>query len=99
MYSIPSNRYYEVIFAIGIIKKVTGEKRQGRWYPPGVRGFKQITVGIPRGSFNPLVCFLNYLQNLVKYFTKHLDEPIEASIHDVQVVEPSLGINPTHAKL
>ena len=27
--SIPSNRYDEAIFAVGIIKKVTGEKRQG----------------------------------------------------------------------
>ena len=37
---ISSNRYAEAIFAIGIIKKVTGEKRQGGWYPPplGVRG-------------------------------------------------------------
>ena len=31
---IPSNRYYETIFAVGIIKKVTGEKRQGV-VPPG----------------------------------------------------------------
>ena len=29
MSSIPNNRYDEAIFAIGIIKKVTGEKRQG----------------------------------------------------------------------
>ena len=29
MSPIPSNRYDEAIFAIGIIKKVTGEKRQG----------------------------------------------------------------------
>ena len=39
---IPSNRYAEAIFAIGIIKKVTGEKRQGGGtHPPpplGVRG-------------------------------------------------------------
>ena len=33
---IPSNRYAEGIFAIGIIKKVTGEKRQGGGiHPPG----------------------------------------------------------------
>ena len=33
---IPSNRYYEAIFAVGIIKKVTGEKRQGGGtHPPG----------------------------------------------------------------
>ena len=33
---IPSNRYAEAIFAIGIIKKVTGEKRQGGGiHPPG----------------------------------------------------------------
>ena len=33
---IPSNRYDEAIFAIGIIKKVTGEKRQGGGiHPPG----------------------------------------------------------------
>ena len=31
---IPSNRYDEAIFAIGIIKKVTGEKTPGGWYPP-----------------------------------------------------------------
>ena len=38
---ISSNRYAEAIFAIGIIKKVTGEKRQGAGgiHPPlGVRG-------------------------------------------------------------
>ena len=35
--SIPSNRYDEAIFAIGIIKKVTGEKRQGGGtHPPGL---------------------------------------------------------------
>ena len=40
MSPIPSNRYDEAIFAIGIIKKVTGEKRQGvvSTPPPGVRG-------------------------------------------------------------
>ena len=39
----PSNRYDKAIFAIGIIKKVTGEKRQGGWYPPllGVRGLNR----------------------------------------------------------
>ena len=41
MSPIPSNRYYEAIFAIGIIKKVTGEKCQGGGiHPPGVRGLK-----------------------------------------------------------
>ena len=34
MSSIPSNRYTEAIFPVGIIKKVIGEKRQGGWYPP-----------------------------------------------------------------
>ena len=38
---IPSNRYYEAIFAIEIIKKVTGEKRQGGGtHPMGVRGLR-----------------------------------------------------------
>ena len=40
--SIPSNIYDEAIFAIGIIKKVTGEKRQGVVPTPlGVRGLRQ----------------------------------------------------------
>ena len=46
MSSIPSNRYTEAIFPVGIIKKVIGEKRQGGWYPPPplvVRGLRFIT--------------------------------------------------------
>ena len=35
MSPIPSNRYDEAIFAIGIVKKVTGEKRQGVVSTPG----------------------------------------------------------------
>ena len=41
---IPSNRYDEAISAVGIIKKVTGEKRQGGGtHPPplGVRGLTE----------------------------------------------------------
>ena len=39
MFPIPSNRYDEAIFAVGIIQKVIGEKRQGVVHTPlGVRG-------------------------------------------------------------
>ena len=50
MSPIPSNRYHEAIFAVGIIKKVTGEKRQGGGtHPPGrprVNTFKIYVLNI-----------------------------------------------------
>ena len=41
---ILSIRYNEAIFAVGIIKKVTGEKRQGGWYPPPPPGRPRVNA-------------------------------------------------------
>ena len=44
---IPSNRYAEAILAIEIVKKVTGEKRQGVVSTPlGVRGLNLLIVAL-----------------------------------------------------
>ena len=42
MPSIPSNRYDKAFFALGIIKKVTGEKRQCT-HPLGIQGLNKKT--------------------------------------------------------
>ena len=46
MSPIPSNRYDEASFAIGIIKNVTGEKTPGGrgWYPPPGRPRVKYTI-------------------------------------------------------
>ena len=44
MSPIPSNRYDEAIFAVGIIKKVTGEKRQGGGVVPTPPGRPRASV-------------------------------------------------------
>ena len=54
---IPSNRYYEAIFAVGIIKKVTGEKRQGGGTPPGRPRVKWIKYR--KKAINPNVIFVD----------------------------------------
>ena len=68
---IPSIRYDEAIFAVGIIKKVTGEKRQGGGtHPPGrprVNRCRRRNYESPVEIFKPkmvLIVFWQYLSHL-----------------------------------
>ena len=79
MSPIPSNRYDEAIFAIGIIKKVTGEKRQGVVTTPlGVRGLKStLTLGYttPGSGVTRVSVFVFFLQNGMEFYFGTLGIP------------------------
>ena len=56
MSPIPSIRYHEAIFAVGIIKKVTGEKRQGGVVPtPPGRPRVKLGLGLVYSKTKTLV--------------------------------------------
>ena len=65
MSPIPSIRYDEAIFAVGIIKKVTGEKRQGGGGTPPP-GRPRANIGIVVRPFSKVSQFVLFTVQLLE---------------------------------